>query len=254
MGKGKNKEKIFLIIILVLLVIVNYGFIEGLLEKTFADDDAITVEVERVIDGDTVVVNGSSMRLLGINSPEKGERYYEEAKEYLEGLVMNKTIVMRSKGKDKYYRGLVYLYNIGDKKNINLESVENGYANFYFPAGKDEYYKDFVKAWDKCLKNNMNLCEHSTDECVECIELEEWGYNKDTIFYNLCDKNCNLQGWSIKDEGRKLFVFEDVFILEAGEGVQITAEAFGVEYIWTKTGDSIFIRDPEGMLVLYDSY
>jgi hypothetical protein len=250
----KSKDKVILLIILVLLVVVNYGVIEGILEESFKDPDAILVHVDRVIDGDTIVVNGTSMRLLGINCPEKGQKYFEEAKEYLESLVMNKSIVVRKEGQDMYYRELVYLYDVEDKKNINLEIVRNGYANYYFPSGKDEYYKDFVKAWKRCMIDKINLCEPSNNECADCIELEEWGYNKDTIIYNMCDKNCNLERWSIKDEGRKLLIFEDTFILKPGQGAQITADAFGVTYVWTKTGDSIFIRDDEGKLVLFDSY
>lgn len=254
MVKGKKKDKLILFMILILLVVINYGFIDSFLEKKFTEDDAILVEVERVIDGDTVVVNGSSMRLLGINSPEKGQMYYEEAKEYLESLVVNKSIVVKSHGKDKYYRELVYLFDVEDKKNINLELVREGYANYYFPSGKDEYYKDFVKSWKECLRNEVNLCERSTDECAGCIELEEFGYDKDAIIYNICKtKTCNLDGWSIKDEGRKVFVFED-FVLAPGEGAQVTAEAFNTDYVWTKTGDSIFVRDDSGLLVLFDSY
>ena len=104
MGREKKKEKIILTIILILLVVINYGFIEGLLEKTFKDPEAVLVEVERVVDGDTVIINGSSMRLLGINSPEKGQIYYEEAKTFLEESVMNKTLIIKSKGTQlKFY-------------------------------------------------------------------------------------------------------------------------------------------------------
>jgi nuclease-like protein len=252
MKYSKKKERIILVAILIVLVIINYGFIDGFLEKRFGEE-AILVEVERVIDGDTVVINGTSMRLLGINSPEKGEKYSEEAKEFLEQIVLNKTIVMKSRGKDRYYRELVYLFDLDERKKINLDIVEKGYANFYFPSGKDEYYKDFVDAWDKCLKNNINLCEKSEHECVECIDLEEWGYGKDVILYNTCEKTCDLEEWSIKDQGRKVFVFKD-FVLESGEGAQIKAEAFEVEYVWTKSGDSIFIRDENGGLILYKNY
>jgi len=253
MGTVKKKERLILIGILILLIIINYGFINGVLEKKISGDEAILIEVERVIDGDTVVFNGTSMRLLGINSPEKGELYSGEAQEYLEGLVLNKTVVLKKRGKDRYYRELVYLFNTRESININLELVEKGYANFYFPSGKDEYYKDFVEAWEKCLKNGENLCEMSEDSCSDCIVLEEFGYDKDAILYNMCEETCNLEGWSIKDEGRKKFVFED-FSLESGEGAQITSKAFDVDYVWTKSGDSIFLRDSEGKLVLWDTY
>ena len=87
--------------------------------------------------------NKTSVRLLGINTPEKGEIYYGEAKEFLEYQVLNKTIRLEN-GKDKtdlYGRKLSYIF-LGTK-NINLELVKEGLANFYFPSGKDINYNDF---------------------------------------------------------------------------------------------------------------
>ena len=78
----KLKEKQLLIFVLVILILVNYTFIDSFLEKTYLGGEFI--EVERIIDGDTVVVNSTSVRLLGINTPEKGELYSIEAKEFLE--------------------------------------------------------------------------------------------------------------------------------------------------------------------------
>ncbi len=245
-----QKEKIILGVLILFLIAVNYNFVNGFLERNFLENYE-SVQVERVIDGDTVVVNGSSMRLLGINSPEKGEEYYKEAGEFLKEKVMNKTIKAEKHGKDKYYRELVYLF---DLKNINLEIVEKGYANYYFPSGKDKYYDDFVKAWKTCLENNENLCEKSSDKCSECIEIRNFGYNKDVILYNKCGFDCDLTNWNVKDEGRKKLIFGNL-ILKPYESTKITPEDFGnYDYIWTKTGDSIFIRDSENKLVLWESY
>ena len=76
-----NKEKLILILLVVLIIGINYPLIDSLLIKTFEDYEKGVVE--RVIDGDTIVIEGESIRLLGINSPEKGEKYYLEAKEFL---------------------------------------------------------------------------------------------------------------------------------------------------------------------------
>ena len=42
--------------------------------------------VTRIIDGDTIEVGNNTVRLLGINSPEKGEIGYNEAKAFLQAV------------------------------------------------------------------------------------------------------------------------------------------------------------------------
>ena len=83
-----------------------------------------------------VVLNsGEHVRLLGINTPERGELYYSEAKEFLEREVLGKVVYLERNGKDKYYRDLGYLFSITGE-NINSKIVEEGYANYYFPSLK----------------------------------------------------------------------------------------------------------------------
>ncbi|MCK5149373.1 thermonuclease family protein [Candidatus Pacearchaeota archaeon] len=260
MNSEKRKQIFLLIGLVVLLFIINYSFLDKLVEEFLVDYE--TGFVERAIDGDTIVINGSSVRLLGINTPEKGEIYYEEAKEFLEELILNKEVRIEKIGKDKYYRDLAYIFING--KNVNLKLVDEGFANFYFPSGKDMYYDKFVGAWKNCIKNNKNLCEKSNDECVDCIKLKEFNYkNQIILLYNACDFNCELTNWTIKDEGRKKFIFPK-FVLEkrkeimvnVGEGINNKENLFwkNEDYVWTKTGDTLFLRDLEGKLVLWRSY
>ena len=240
MIKQKKKQIILLVFLVLLLVIINYSFIDKALENFFLDYE--TAHVERVIDGDTVVIeNKTSVRLLGINCPERGEVYYEEAKEFLEELVLNKTVKLKfGKEKyDKYDRVLAYIFLNGE--NINLKLVEKGFANFYFPSGKDIYYKKFKKAWEDCIKRNTNLCEKSEDKCADCIDIK----NSKTII-NTCSFECDISDWRIKGEGRKTFVFSDDAILDIMEEVSFELEL-------TETGDTLFLKDDEGRLVLWES-
>ncbi len=241
-----GKDKIILICLVIFLFVINYNFIDDFLEKNLLENDF--VEVERVIDGDTVVVNGTSVRLLGINTPEKGEEYFLEAKIFLEELVMDKSVRIERKGKDRYYRELAYLFD--GSKNLNLEIVKEGLANYYFPSGKDRYYNDFVEAWNDCKKN---LCEMSENICSSCLEIELDVKEDEIIIFNECGFDCDLDGWSVKDEGRKKFVF-DKEIITSGEKIILNAGNFSKDYILTKSGDSIFVRDSEGKLVLFEGY
>ena len=261
MDKGGN---IFLLVFLIFLLIgINYRFLDTKVIE-FLDEGEFTI-VERVIDGDTIVVsNDTHVRLLGINTPEKGEFYYQESKDFLANLTLNKTIKLEY-GKEKqdlYGRTLAYI--ILDGKNVNIELVDEGYANFYFPSGKDVYYNSFVKAWEHCLENGKYLCKKSNDECAQCVELKELNVkNQTVVLYNKCNFDCNLAGWNIKDEGRKKFVFQN-FILRNNEKVSIivgnetNSENFlywkGEEYVWTSTGDTLFLRDKEGRLILWERY
>lgn len=258
----KKKQIYFLIFLVVVLVGINYNFIDDALVEIFEDNyEAETGIVERVIDGDTIIVDGENVRLLGINSPERGEDYYEEAKAFLEMVVLNKTVELRfGKDKtDKYRRKLAYVFLRG--KNVNLEMVDEGYANFYFPSGKDSYYDNAVRNWKHCIGNEKYLCEASDEECVV---LKEFDYGGEiVILENICSSDVDLGGWEIKDEGRKRFVFGD-FVLAAGkeveiivgEGVDSSEKLYwkGKTYVWTDTGDTLFLRDSEGKLVLYESY
>lgn len=247
----KGKEFIFLLLLIAIFIYVNYNSMDSFVVKNLEGKEQ--VHIDRVIDGDTVVSNKTSMRLLGINTPEKGEYLSDKAKKFLEEKALNKTLDVERKGKDLYKRELVYFYEPNSEKSINLEIIENGFGNYYFPEGKDDYYKDFVNAWEKCIEKNINLCEKSKNVCASCIELKQFEYEKDVILYNKCNFDCNITKWSVKDEGRKTFIF-DYFILKSYNEISISNEDFGEKYVWTKTGDTLFLRDAGGLLVLWEGY
>ena len=256
-----NKNLVALSCLVLVIFILNYSFLDSALISFLDNGDKIMID--RVIDGDTVVSNGTSIRLLGINSPERGEMYSAEATEFLEDLVLNRSIGIKIIGKDKYYRELAYLFV--DSENVNLKIVRNGYANFYFPSGKDAYYGAFVEAWEDCLKEGKNICKRSEESCGSCIELVEWSEKEQrVVLKNNCGFNCDLGGWNIKDEGRKKFSFGGGVILGSEKSVEIVVGAgensndklfwWGEKYVWTKSGDSMFLRDENGGLVLFESY
>jgi endonuclease YncB( thermonuclease family) len=73
---------------------------------------------------------------VGIDAPESsrkkrepGQPYSQEAKKYLAGLILNKTVDIKGYGLDRYNRilGVIYI----DGKNVNLDMVEAGLAEVY---------------------------------------------------------------------------------------------------------------------------
>ena len=95
-------------------------------------------EVTYVVDGDTLDVNISErIRMSGINTPETGECYYQEAKDRLSELTFGKDVYLEPDISDRgnYGRLLRYVY-VGDV-NVNKVLVAEGYARVY-----DKYASD----------------------------------------------------------------------------------------------------------------
>lgn len=245
----KENQIYILILLFILLFTLNYNLIDGFLVKEFGNFES-GLKVQRVIDGDTLVLeNNVTVRLFGINTPERNEKYYSDAKEFLEELVLNQTIFLESFGKDRYYRelGIIFL----GRENINLKIVEEGFANVYI-LDKKKYEEELREAWGNC---EDNLCEKSLNKCANCVRIKEFAGQK-IVLENVCDFSCGLENWEIKDEGRKKFIFPN-FVLE--DEVSICLENCdliweGETYVWTETGDTLFLRDEEGRLVLEKRY
>lgn len=215
-----RKKGMFLLALLVfLLFAVNYRTMNNSILNFLEEKESAIVE--RIIDGDTIVVdNDTHVRLLGINTPERGEKYYSEAKKFLEERISNKTIMLEY-GNDKYDQyGRKLAYVFLSQENINSEIVRNGFANLYI-YDNDEYTNKLRQSWEECIENQKNLCEKSEDKCADCIELKNLDVESQTIaLYNNCDFDCSLANWQVKDEGRKKFVFQD-FVLKKKEQVEI---------------------------------
>lgn len=263
LSNENKKYRLVLVFLIFLLLIFNYDFFNTELTKLLTDSEYALVT--RVIDGDTLEIeNGERVRLLGINCPEKGDKYYDEAKDFLESLTLNKTVRLEfgKKKYDLYDRTLAYIFV--DEVFVNVKIVEQGFANIYFPESQKMHYSLFVDAWEDCLKKNQNICEISSSRCAECIHLKQLDYNFQKLtLENSCNFACNLDDWEIKDEGRKTFVFDE-FILGAQKQVSIvvgnetnTADTLywrKETYVWTESGDSLFLRDSSEKLVLWESY
>ena len=75
-------------LVFLLLLLIPLTFLKRSPAKTL-------VTVARVIDGDTLeLANGKRIRLLGIDAPEKGQFFYEEARERLKELVEGKRVFL----------------------------------------------------------------------------------------------------------------------------------------------------------------
>lgn len=102
--------------------------------------------VTSVIDGDTVeLADGRHVRYLGIDTPEVGEYYGEEATARNRDLVEGRTIELQlgTRDQDEYGRLLRYVYV--DGIFVNAELVAEGYATAYIFDPDDRYSQILVQ-------------------------------------------------------------------------------------------------------------
>lgn len=239
-----NKKASFILSILITLLIAgNYLF--------FADSGVVRekVEIYRVLDGDTVeLTDGRNVRLLNINTPEKGFAYSETGKEFLSGF---SALELETAGDDKYGRTLGKLYF--NDMYINLEIVKEGMGHSYLVAENEKNLFDDAEEYAR--ENEKNIWKKS--EFYGCINAEINKYDEYVIIEDSCD--VEFTSWTLKDESTKSYKFKtDVanrFTLYSAEGTDNERELYwGRENIWNNDHDELFIRDSNGLLVYYYSY
>ena len=125
--------------------------------------------VTKIVDGDTIKIEtGETIRLICVNTPEKGEEGYEEATNYLKHLILNKKIIIKKdiSETDSYERLLRYVYL--NNKLVNEAVVKNGYGLAY-PYGPDtKLCPKILKAEQKARKGKIGIWKSLTASQFIC--------------------------------------------------------------------------------------
>ena len=113
-----------------MIVIGAIVLVPHLLVKNTTSESGFAV---RIIDGDTFeLFTGEKVRLICVNTPERDEEGYGEAKNFLTTLVMNKTVLLEKdvSERDKFGRLLryVYLNESWELIFLNKMLVQQGFA------------------------------------------------------------------------------------------------------------------------------
>ena len=137
-----RKNRRAAIIVICTVAIVAAVVIPRLMDGT---EKALVI---RVIDGDTVeLADGRHVRYLGIDAPESGEYYAENATERNKELVEGKTVelIRGKRDKDEYGRLLRYVYV--DGVFVNAELIAGGYAKVYM-FDPDDWRSEALVEWE----------------------------------------------------------------------------------------------------------
>lgn len=121
------------------------------------------IKVTKVIDGDTIIVaGGTHIRLLGIDTDEKGYPCYDAARLRLEELILNKDVILESDNEDADQYGRKLRYVFLDGNNINEELVAQGLAVARFYP-ENQKYKSQITIAEKTAMENKSGCKWEKD-------------------------------------------------------------------------------------------
>lgn len=197
----KHSSPVILLMLLISLLLNGYFVVTATNESKNSDI------VAKIVDGDTFILgSGERVRLLGVNAPEQGRCFFEEAKEELSELLLQKVVLIKEERRDNFGRRMGLVYQ--DGLLINTRMIEEGFA-------KPDYTKNsvselFIKAYDAAKEKNLGV---NSSICKKTSEVSP------------PDLNCTIKGNIDKATGDKFYHLphcrqynQIVLDLDVGEG------------------------------------
>jgi len=234
----KRREVIGILVFLLIinnLILIAYFFENNITGRII---EKIEINVTRVIDGDTIEAGGKKIRLTGINTPEKNQPYYKEARDFLSKLV-GKKVEVEITGKDKYKRNLAYVWF--EDKLINEEILKLGLANLYY-YNKDSKFRKLEKAEASARKQELGIWKKSSN--FGCVKLVKLKYKENKRCNNqeqlILHNSCNSIKAKLKDDANHIYnvQIKDIFVKN-------------FSCIWNNEGDSLYLWDGSGLILFY---
>ena len=232
-------------------------------QENFTQDYNMTVT--EVIDGDTFYLgNGDKVRMLGINTPESGRPYAQEATDFLTNMILGKEVTLVNDSKnpdiDSYGRLLSHVY-VNDSL-INFEMIQEGFAFWYPYSSGTDFDSVYEEAQVVASNNAVGLwTESSYNFTIDYIEYNPEGSEADGEYLVLTNHenfNVSMVGWFLQDEAAQT-AYEFNFTIAnntsiriyTGEGVDNSTTLYWGWYqgIWNNSGDFAIIQDENGYMV-----
>ena len=224
--------------------------------------------VTEVIDGDTFYLgNGDKIRMLGINTPESGRPYAQEATDFLTNMILGKEVTLVNDSKnddvDSYGRLLAHVY-VNDIF-VNYEIIKAGYAFWYPYTSGTDFDTEYEAAQNDASNKTVGLwIESSYNLTIDYIEYNPEGEEADGEYLVLTNHeniSIDMNGWYLQDEAAQT-AYEFNFTIESNTTIRIytgigtdnsTTIFWGWHQgIWNNSGDFAILQDENGYMV--DSY
>jgi micrococcal nuclease len=225
-----------------------------------------------VVDGDTIVVTSSEgeeeVRLIGIDTPETGEAYADEARAALEKLVGEATVYLETdvETRDQYGRLLAYVW-FGDhyKKMASLELLRQGLATLYTVPPNVKWLGKMQEAQHEAQVAESGVWGTPSDSPLRIVEVEydapgddSLSLNEEYITFEVLVSG-TLLGYSVEDQTGHRYQFPDRvfkkgdrFKLHSGEGTDTQTDLYwgaSGAAIWNNSGDTVKVLDPRDHIV-----
>ncbi|MCH7759446.1 thermonuclease family protein [Patescibacteria group bacterium] len=188
MAFSKN-NKLFKLRPIIIIILVFLAGILGrdllpLSNSIFVSGDPNTrlYLVTEVIDGDTIIVNGSTrVRLIDIDAPERDECYYDESKRALVNLVEGEYVRLEKdiSGVDGFGRLLRYVFlpqgDLMDDTFVDNFMVEQGFADIRDLSQDRRYRSILIHGRNEAVameKGMWSACEQELEEETATFETD----------------------------------------------------------------------------------
>ena len=237
-----------------------------------------------VVDGDTLDVSGPdgsvTVRIIGINTPESGECFAEEATDALAELVEGEALVLVADRTDvdRFGRALRYVETTGGT-DVGAELVAGGFAiaRRYPPdEARADTYAELQRAaqdeqrglWapDACGVSDLDGVEIVVEVNADAPGDDGQNLNGEWVrFTNDGDDVVDLDGWEVADESASHRYRFSGLLLDPGRSVTLFSGCgpdddtsrywcTSGSAVWNNSGDSVFLRDGRGNIVVSLSY
>lgn len=227
--------------------------------------------VVEVVDGDTVVVERDSstatVRLAGINAPERDECGAEEAAMLLRSLEGD-AVRLEMTGRDQFDRVLAHLHS--ERAHLNHQLVAAGLALASTPSEDDPYGATLLEAEEQAYLEGRGLW--ATDACGSgeeppSVQIDSQRSMPDPpgpdgevldseviVISNLSESPVDLSGWLLRDESSlHRFRFGAGTTLHPGGSTVVSSGDPGWDPgrspVWNNDGDLALLQDPTGTVV-----
>jgi len=281
------------VVIFVAIVIIMAGVMAYISMTMFEDWDKpeaeenelpeykISNQVLQIADGDTFqTADGEWIRMLCINTEEKGRPWATEATHRLKQYLQMGEIELEADAEDRdaYGRLLRYVYvttEDGERLHVNVELVREGYAHAFIFENNQKYKQDFFAAeWEARNASRRIWIPSMYDVEITLIQAVEDGTGANSeyvLITNVGTDTVNMTDWTLKDQSWHNFKFPELALapganvtVHTGAGTNTTSDLYW-DYenmftsswsgrAWDDDGEVGFLRDSDGLLADFYDY